>query len=178
MGSAPMILSSGTSETGPRGVRDVADDADLEAVDVSERLANRERVKQCLRRVLVLAIATVDHVGVHVLRQDARRALLLAAHDDEIAVHGIERLGGIGQGLALGGRRARSREVDDVTGKALAGDLEARARARRGFEEEVDDGAAAQGGELLDRAIVDLLEAPGPYPRSRRSRLRSIRRCR
>lgn len=52
-----------------------------------------------------------------------------------------------------------AREVDDIARKALAGDLEARARARRGFEEEVDDGSTAQRGELLDCAVVDLLEA-------------------
>ena len=133
------------------GVRDVADDADFETVDMSERLANREGVEQGLRGMLVLAVAAVDHMCIHVLRQDARRTLLLAAHDDEVAVHRAERLGRICQGLALGGRRTRGREVDDVAREALAGNLEARARARRGLEEEVDDGTTAQGGKLLDR---------------------------
>lgn len=88
-------------------MRDVTHDADLEAVDVAKRLANREGVEQCLGGMLMLAIATVDHMGAHMLGQDARSSLLLAAHDDKIAVHGIERLGRVGQGLALGGRGAR-----------------------------------------------------------------------
>ena len=38
-------------------------------------------------------------------------------------------------------------------------DLERRARARRGLVEEVDDRLAAQGRDLLDRPVQDLLEA-------------------
>ena len=52
--------------------------------------------------------------------------------------------------------RARRREVDHVGREPLARDLEAGARARRGLEEQVDDGAAAQGRDLLHLALADL----------------------
>ena len=50
-------------------------------------------------------------------------------------------------------------EVDRVGRQALFGQLERRARARRGLDEEVDDRLAAQRRDLLDLARADLGEA-------------------
>ena len=63
------------------------------------------------------------------------------------------------KGLAFGRRRRRRREVDPVGRQTLGRDLERRARARRRFEKQVDDGLAAQGRHLLDGPIGDLQEA-------------------
>src|SRR5205807_10418129 len=45
------------------------------------------------------------------------------------------------------------REVDDVGGQPLRGDLERGPGAGGVLEEQVDHGAPAQGGQLLDRAV-------------------------
>jgi hypothetical protein len=58
-------------------------------------------------------------------------------------------------------RRVSPLVVDGVGRQALGRDLEARARARRGLEEEVDDGAPAQRRHLLDGPGVDLEEGLG-----------------
>src|SRR5262249_10473854 len=53
------------------------------------------------------------------------------------------------------------REVDHVRRQTLAGDLEARARAGRRLEEQVDDRAAAQRRDLLHLALPDLAHVIG-----------------
>src|SRR4029079_7731255 len=53
------------------------------------------------------------------------------------------------------------RDVDDVGGEPLAGDLERRPRASGVLEEEVHDGAAAQRRELLDRAVLHVVHLGG-----------------
>ena len=55
-------------------VLDVADDRDLEAGDAALALADGERVEQRLRRVLVRAVAGVDHPGLEPPRQHVRHA--------------------------------------------------------------------------------------------------------
>ena len=52
-------------------------------------------------------------------------------------------------------------DADDVGAEPLGGQLEARAGARGGLVEEVDDGAAAQRGHLLDLPAGDLGERLG-----------------
>ena len=54
---------------GDARVQDVADDRDVQPVEAAELLLQRVEVEQRLRRVLVLAVAGVDDVGVG----DARR---------------------------------------------------------------------------------------------------------
>src|SRR6185312_2716030 len=55
----------------------------------------------------------------------------------------------------------RGGDVDRVRREALLRQLEGDAGARRGLEEEVDDRLAAKDGDLLDRALADLLEGLG-----------------
>src|SRR5690606_29493415 len=57
---------------------------------------------------------------------------------------------GVLEALALRHRGALGREGDDVRGEPLRGRLERDPRARRVLEEQVDDGVAAQDGQLLD----------------------------
>jgi hypothetical protein len=67
-------------------------------------------------------------------------------------------IAGVDQRLAFLHRRVADRHVHHVGAEALAGKLERGLRARRGLEEQVDDGAPAQRGALLlDLAIeVDI----------------------
>ena len=90
---------------------DVAANRDGELVKVRSVLADRERIQQALRRMRVLAIASVDdrypaHCPMH---QRVRRAALLVAHDDRVQMHGLERMQRVKQLLALAGGGETSR---------------------------------------------------------------------
>ena len=85
---------------------------------------------------------------------------------------------GVAQALALGGAGALGGDVDDVGREPLAGDLEARAGARRVLEEHVDHRAAAQGGELLDLAPLHVVHVGGGLEDLRDRRRRRGRRWR
>ena len=142
--------------------------------------ADRRRVEQRLRRVLVLAVAGVDHRAARTLF-----AITAAAPPNEwrttiasgcIAIR-LSR--GVEQRLALGCRRRGAGDVDRIGRQPLRRDLERRARARRVLEEQVDDRATAQRGQLLDRLTRDATPASsGRRDRgSPRSRQRRGRRC-
>ena len=75
--------------------------------------------------------------------------------DDGVGAHRLQGQRGVLQRLALGDRGALGGEVDDVGGQPLGGGLEGDPGAGRVLEEEVDDGAAAQGRQLLDRPVGD-----------------------
>ncbi len=73
--------------------------------------------------------------------------------DDGVGPHRGERLGRVLEGFALGDGGALRGEVDDVGGEPLGGGLEGDPGAGGVLEEQVDHGAAAQGGKLLDLAL-------------------------
>ena len=81
------------------------------------------------------------------------------ADHDGVGVDGLQGLGRVLQGFALGHGGALGREVDDVGGEPLLRGLEGDAGAGGVLEEQVDHGAPAQGGQLLDLAGADL-----PHP--------------
>src|SRR5690349_17212241 len=82
------------------------------------------------------------------MRRSGRRV----ANDDHVGVHGVEGVHGVAQGFTLRRARGRTADVHDVCRQTLAGEFEASARARGRFEEDVDDGLAAQRGNLAHRA--------------------------
>jgi hypothetical protein len=67
------------------------------------------------------------------------------ADDEHVRVHGRKIGDGVEQGLALGLGGGADVEIDDVGGKPFSRDLERRARARRGFEEQVEYGLLNSG---------------------------------
>jgi hypothetical protein len=101
------------------------------AVDRALGPAHRRGVEQRLGRVLVLAVAGVDHRAAQRLGQEVRRAAHRVAHDHDVGAHRVEVLGGVEQRLALGRRAGRRRDVDRVGAEPLGRDLERRAGARR-----------------------------------------------
>src|ERR1035441_804516 len=108
--------------------------------------------------MLVRAVAGVDDAGGKEAGQKMWRAGGAVAHDNEINVQRLKVARGIFEGLALLERGGLSIEIDDVSREALLGKLEAGARAGRGLDEKVNDGFAAQGRDLLDRALTDRFE--------------------
>ena len=82
-----------------------------------------------------------------------RRAAGFVPDDHAVGAHRLQRQSGVLQALALGHARPFRREVDHVGGQPLGRGLERAAGAGGVLEEEVDDRAAAQGRQLLDRPV-------------------------
>ena len=68
----------------------VADDADLDAFELAEVIAQREHVEQSLRRMLVRSVARVDDVRLDALGEKLRRAGRAVADDDHVDPHRLE----------------------------------------------------------------------------------------
>ena len=121
-------------------------------------LADGRAVEQRLRRVLVGAVAGVDHAGAQARGEHLGGARLGVAHDHHVGRHGVEVPRGVEQRLPLHRRGGRARDVDRVGRQPLGGDLERGPRAGRRLEEQVDDRLPPQRRHLLDGALVDLQE--------------------
>ncbi len=121
-------------------------------------LADGRAVEQRLRRVLVRAVARVDHARPQARGEHLGGARLRVAHHHHVGGHRVEVPRRVEQRLALDGRRRRARDVDRVGRQPLGRDLERRARAGRRLEEQVDDRLAPQRRHLLDGPLVDLQE--------------------
>ena len=161
VGLASHDLKGGDQRAADAGVRDIADDGDLQTVEVTLVLPDGVQVEQGLRRMVVLAVAGADDARGRVLRDDVGSTGVLIAHDDAVDLIGVEGLDGVDEALALdrGGRGAA--KVKAVGRKTLLGELEGAAGARRGLVEHIDDGLALERGDLLDRTLVDLGERLG-----------------
>ena len=130
-------------------MENVAADGDDQALDVALVAADGERVQQSLRGMLVASVPRVDHGAIDLLRQQLDRTRRMMAHHEDVWPHGVQRHRRVDQGLALlYGRRAH-RHVHDVGAQPLAGELERALGPGRGFEEQIDQGAAAQIVALL-----------------------------
>ena len=161
VGLAAHDLKGGDQRAADTGVGDVADDSDLQTVEVTLVLPNSVQVQQGLRGVVVLAVAGADNARGRILRDDIGRAGVLVAHDDAVDLVGVEGLDGVDEALALDRRSRGTAKVEAVGRKALLGELEGAAGARRGLVEHVDDGLTLERGDLLDRTLVDLGERLG-----------------
>ena len=89
------------------------------------------------------------------------RARRLVPDDDGVGIERLEDARRVLEGLALAQGGGLGGEVDDVRRQALGGQFEADPGAGGGFNEEVDDRLAAEGGHLLDGALAHRLEGPG-----------------
>ena len=137
-------------------MQDVAANRHDEAGDSALVAADGERIEKRLGRVLVAAVAGVDHGAVHLLRQELHSACRVVAYHQEIGAHRVQGDGRVDQGLALLHRGGRDRHIHDVGAEPLAGELERALRAGRGLEEEIDEGAAAEIVAFLGNAAIEL----------------------
>ena len=131
-------------------MQDVAADGDRQPGDAALGAADREGVEQRLRRMLMRAVAGVDDRAVDLLRQQLDGAGRVMAHDDDVGPHGVERH----RPCRSASRPSYTEEVGDVHvhhvgAEPLAGHLERGLRARRGFEEEVDQRAPGRTSRFL-----------------------------
>ena len=142
-------------------MQNVAADGDDQPLDAALVAADGERVEQRLGRMLVRAVAGIDHRAVDLARQQLDRARGVVAHHDQVRAHGVERHRGVDQRLALAHGRGADRHVHDVGAEPLAGELERGLGAGRDLEEQVDQRAPAQRALLLLDLAVELDEFLG-----------------
>ena len=147
--------------TSNTAVQHIADNGDSKSAEVSgvvlQVSANRERIEQCLRGVLVGTVTGVDddRRDPTRVRQLVRRATCAVSQDHGVSTHGLKRQRSVLEALALRDAGTLSREVDDIGRQPLCSSLERDASAGAVFEEQIDDSATAQGWQLLDRTVSD-----------------------
>jgi hypothetical protein len=79
----------------------VAADGDDQVLEPALVAADGQRIEQGLGRVLMRAVAGVDDRRVDLLAQQGGGAGLGVADHQQVAMHGVERGGGVEQRLAL-----------------------------------------------------------------------------
>ena len=155
---APSVLSRMMLERATRECMMSPQMATVSASIAALVAADRERVEQRLGRVLMGAVAGIDHGAVDLARQQFHRAGSMVAHHQDVGMHGVEGDRGIDQRLALAHRGGGDRHVHHVGAEPLAGQFERGLGAGRGLEEQVDLGAAAQRCALLLDLAVEIDE--------------------
>ena len=153
-------------------VQHVAADGDDLALDIAAPLPDGQRVEQRLRRMLMPAVARVEHRAVHLVGDQLHRARTAMADDDHVGAHGVQRDGGVDQRLALLHARLGGVHVDDIRAQSLARDFERQQRAGAVFEKGVDLGEAlqpvvmlARGGAVDADPMFGLIEQKADFPR-------------
>ena len=122
---------------------------------------NRARIEQRLRRMFVRAVAGVDDRRREMPREKVRRAGRRMAHHDRVGPHRDQRVQRVDERFAFRHAGALRRDRDGIRAEAFGGDLEADARARRRFKEQVHHHASAQCIEALERFVFERLEKLG-----------------
>ena len=139
---APIIASRRMLERATRLCSTSPQIATIRPSKLPQPAADGQRVQQRLGGMLMGAVAGIDHAAVQLARQQFGRARILMAHHQDVGPHGVQGGGGVDQGLALGDGRGLDAHVHHIGAQPLAGQLEAGLGAGRGFEEQVDQGAA------------------------------------
>jgi hypothetical protein len=137
-------------------VQDIADDGDHQVREPALDAPDREAVQEGLGRVLVAPVPGVDdpHPVGDVGGDQVGGAAHGMAHHEHVAVHRLQGPQGVEQGLTLLGAGGLDVEAQAVCGQAFGGQLEGRAGAGAGLEEQVGDGLAAQQRDLLDGPLA------------------------
>ncbi len=137
-------------------MEDIAADRHDESFDAPLVTANGERIEERLRRMLVTAVAGIDHRAIHLLGQQLDRAGRMVAYHEDVGAHGVQRHRRVDQGLAFLHRGGRDRHVHHVGAEPFSGELEGALRPGRGLEEKIDQGAAAEVVALLGDLAAEL----------------------
>ena len=133
---------------------DVAADRHGQSLKRSLDPPDGQRIEQGLGRVFVAAVAGIEHGAIDFLGQKVDGAGMGMPHDQQVRVHGIERQGGVDQGLALFDRTGLHGHVHHIRPETLAGQLETGLRPSRILEEHVDLGEPRQFLAMFDRSPV------------------------
>ena len=98
---APSALSRRMFERATRECRMSPQMATVRPLDAALVAADGERVEQRLGRMLVRAVAGIDHGAIDLARQQLDRARGVMADHDDVRAHGVEGDRGVDQRLAL-----------------------------------------------------------------------------
>ena len=138
----------GRAETGERidervngaAALEIAGNGDLHILESLVLRAQREEIAQCLGRMLVAAVAAIDHRDVRIFGRKPRRAIARMPDDDDIGVVADD-ADGVGETFALGGRTDRRIGARDIgAAEPQHGAFERQPRA---------------GGRLVEQACQD-----------------------
>jgi hypothetical protein len=130
-------------------VFDVAKNRDVQILDRALAIADRQRVQQSLRRMLVRPISRVDHGNFKMPSHKFRRARCRMAHHQNVRLHRIERVYRVEQRLALLQARRFGLQIHLVRAKPRRRRAKADPRARRRLEKRQRHGFAAQHCQLF-----------------------------
>ncbi len=148
-----------TEHVGPgdAAVQHIAANRDHKALEPALAPADGERVEQRLRRMLMPAVAGIEHRAVDLVRDQRHRARTGVADDDDIGGHGVERHRRVDQRFALLHAGGGGRHVDDIRAQPLARDFEGQQGAGAVFEKGIDLRHAGQAIIMFARlALVRL----------------------
>ncbi len=142
-------------------VADVPANRHFQALDAPFTAPNGEGIQQGLGGVLVHPVARVDDRGSSPIGHIGGGAGTGVSDHHDVGVHRVQGGDRVAQGLPLAGAGGGPAHVHDVGPQPLAGQLEGAAGAGGGLEEEVEDGLAAQGGDLADGSLGHQKEGLG-----------------
>src|SRR5262249_23928768 len=142
-------------------VGDITHYRHVKAFEVALLLADRQKVEEGLRGVLVRAVSGVHDGARQLAGQQLGGPGRRVTDNDHVGTHRGNVLRGVDEALALARARSACGEVDDVGRQPFPRDLERGARARGRLVEEVHDRLAAERRDFLDLAPGDLLERRG-----------------
>lgn len=112
--------------------------------------ADGECVEQSLSGVFVGSVACVDDACVEAFCEELGCACGAMAENDDVGVEGLEVFCGIEEGFAFLEARGGSGDIDDVGTEAECGKFKGDAGAGAWFNEEVNEGPAAEGGNFFE----------------------------
>ena len=129
-------------------VPQVACQNDLQTVEASMRLPNREQIQHGLCGVVSRSISTVENGDLSSVLRILRCTLTWVAHGDDVGV-AVDHLDGVVQGFTLHhGGGFDVPEVDHIAAEAFHGGFEGHACPGAGFEEQVSQYLPLQEGEI------------------------------
>ncbi len=120
-----------------------------EIFETAQPAPDGQCVQQGLGGVFMAAVTGIDHPAVQLARQKLGRTAVLVAHHQYVGAHGGPGGGGINQGLTPGDRGSLYAHVEHIGAQPLARQLERGLGTGGRFEEQVDERAALEQGDLL-----------------------------
>ncbi len=152
---SPNIRSRGAT------MRDVADQGDGESVDVPAMLLDRQHVQQTLRRMIVGAIAGIDHTAIKFAGQQVWRPGCAVPRDNPVDAHRFDGLRGVDKRFALGDAAAGAAEFDGIGTQSFGGERETVARPRAVFVKDVCASFSAKQRYLAPAPVGQFLHLTG-----------------
>ena len=139
-------------------VQNVSEDRDVQSVDTAFAIANRQRVEESLRRMLVRAVARIQHGNFEAPGNELGGARGSVANHDSVRAHGFERPDGVNQRFTFFQARRFGLEVHCVGAEARGSGGKADSCSGGWLEESKGDRLSAKRGEFLEGMTLEFLK--------------------